>query len=164
VIAERAHPAHALTNARQVAREHGFVRPPVIVHTIARQLGFAVKPRDRLGSLRARLGGKVIEVNPTSRRWLSASQWRTSSATTFPGAGNGDGEIAERDVVANDAGDDVDLGTPVRRRVPHARHPLATCSPCERELGCPSASARASRPAPVNEMPDPTGQPSRGRS
>ncbi len=60
---DRSHPAHARTKAREVAKAHGFVRPPVIVHKIARDLGFTVRSSHNLGTLRARLVGDVIEVN-----------------------------------------------------------------------------------------------------
>jgi hypothetical protein len=100
VVAERAHRAHARIKARQVARDHGFVRPPVIVHTIARQLGFTVKPSDRLGSLRARLVGTLIEVNadepPVAQRFSVAHEL----GHHFLGTQHGNGETAEREADA----------------------------------------------------------------
>jgi IrrE N-terminal-like domain len=100
VVRERAHPAHARTKARQVAREHGFVRPPVVVHSIARQLGFTVKPSNRLGSLRARLVGNLIEVNaaepPVAQRFSVAHEL----GHHFLGSQHGDGESAEREADA----------------------------------------------------------------
>ena len=54
---DRSQPAHARTKAREVAKQHGFVRPPVIVHKIARDLGFIVRSSHNLGTLRARLVG-----------------------------------------------------------------------------------------------------------
>lgn len=60
---DRAHPGYARQRARQVAREYGFVRPPVVVHTIARNVGFTVEKSTSLGTLSGRLVGNVIEVN-----------------------------------------------------------------------------------------------------
>lgn len=99
-VAERAHPAHARHRARQIAREHGFHRPPVIVHTIARQLGFTIERSQRLGTLRARLVGQCIEVNadepPVAQRFSVAHEL----GHHFLGTQHGDGETAEREADA----------------------------------------------------------------
>lgn len=97
---EPAHPAHARKRARQLAREHGFVRPPVVVHSIARQLGFEVKPSHQLGTLRARLVGRLIEVNadepPVAQRFSVAHEL----GHHFLGTQHGDGKTAEREADA----------------------------------------------------------------
>jgi hypothetical protein len=100
VIAEHAHPAHARTKARQVARDHGFVRPPVIVHGIARRLGFTVRPSDALGSLRARLVDNVIEVNADEPAVAQRFSVAHELGHHFLGTQHGDGEIAEREADA----------------------------------------------------------------
>ena len=99
-VTSRAHPAYARERARQVAREHGFQRPPVIVHAIARQLGFTVEHSRRLGTLRARLVGQRIEVNadepPVAQRFSVAHEL----GHHFLGTQHGDGETAEREADA----------------------------------------------------------------
>lgn len=99
-VADRAHPAHARQRARQVAREHGFHRPPVVVHTIARQLGFTIESSRRLGTLRARLVGQRIEVNadepPVAQRFSVAHEL----GHHFLGTQHGDGDIAEQEADA----------------------------------------------------------------
>ena len=99
-LADRAHPGYARAKARQVARDHGFSQPPVIVHAIARQLGFSVRERSDLGTLRARLVGKAIEVNadepPVARRFSVAHEL----GHHFLGSAHGDGEAAEREADA----------------------------------------------------------------
>ncbi len=96
----RAHPAHARERARQVAREHGFHHPPVIVHTIARQLGFTIEQSTRLGTLRARLVGQHIEVNadepPAAQRFSVAHEL----GHHFLGSQHGDGDTAEQEADA----------------------------------------------------------------
>jgi hypothetical protein len=96
----RAHPAHARERARQVAREHGFHRPPVIVHSIARQLGFTVQASHGLGTLRARLVGQHIEVNadepPVAQRFSVAHEL----GHHLLGTQHGDGETAEQEADA----------------------------------------------------------------
>lgn len=96
----RAHPAHARERACQVAREHGFHRPPVIVHSIARQLGFRIQPSKQLGTLRARLVGQHIEVNadepPVAQRFSVAHEL----GHHFLGTQHGDGEAAEQEADA----------------------------------------------------------------
>jgi len=99
-VPDRAHPAYARTRARQVAREHGFHRPPVVVHSIARKLGFEVERSRRLGTLRARLVGQLIEVNanepPVAQRFSVAHEL----GHHFLGTQHGDGEVAEREADA----------------------------------------------------------------
>jgi hypothetical protein len=96
----RAHPAHARAKARAVARDHGFVRPPVVVHSIARKLGFTITESERLGSLRARMVGDHIEVNasepPVAHRFSIAHEL----GHHFLGTVHGDGEAAEREADA----------------------------------------------------------------
>lgn len=96
----RAHPGHARERARQVAREHGFNRPPVIVHTIARKLGFTIQPSRQLGTLRARLVGQHIEVNadepPVAQRFSVAHEL----GHHFLGTQHGDGDTAEQEAEA----------------------------------------------------------------
>lgn len=93
----RAHPAHARTKAREVARTHGFVRPPVVVHAIARSLGFTVRRSHKLGPLSARLVGDAIEVNadepPVRQRFSVAHEL----GHHFLGSVHGGGGIAERE-------------------------------------------------------------------
>ncbi len=89
--AERSHPGHARFKARQVARDHGFVGPPVIVHSIARRLGLEVRKSRGLGDLRARLVGAVIEVNaaepPVAQRFSVAHELGHYFLQTRHGAG-----------------------------------------------------------------------------
>ncbi|MGO9902516.1 MAG: ImmA/IrrE family metallo-endopeptidase [Solirubrobacteraceae bacterium] len=97
---EQAHPGHARAKARQVLREHGIGRPPVIVHAIARELGFAVRESRQLGNLSARLVGKVIEVNPDEppvRRRFSVAH---ELGHYFLGTRHGDGPLAEQEADA----------------------------------------------------------------
>ncbi len=98
--AERAHPGHARAKARQVLREHRIGRPPVIVHAIARELGFEVRESHQLGKLSARLVGKVIEVNadepPVRRRFSVAHEL----GHYFLGTRHGDGPLAEQEADA----------------------------------------------------------------
>lgn len=99
-VEERPHPAHARTRARAVAREHGFLAPPVVVHAIARELGLTVRPSNRLGTLRARLVGETIEVNaeepPVAQRFSVAHEL----GHHYLGTAHGDGETAEREADA----------------------------------------------------------------
>lgn len=95
-----AHPAHARKKARQVARERGFVKPPVVVHKIARDLGFEIHASNRLGDLSGRLVGKVIEVNAnesTERQRFSVAH---ELGHHFLGTRHGDGRTAEREANA----------------------------------------------------------------
>ena len=97
---ERSHPAYARTKAREVAKAHGFVRPPVVVHAIARAVGFTVRPVHNLGALRARLVGDVIEVNanepPVAQRFSVAHEL----GHHFLGTSHGAGQAAEREADA----------------------------------------------------------------
>ncbi len=97
---DRAHPGHARAKARQVTHDHGFVRPPVVVHAIARTLGFTVRPSHRLGSLSARLVGDVIEVDadepPVRQRFSVAHEL----GHHFLGTTHGDGQTAEQEADA----------------------------------------------------------------
>ena len=97
---DRSHPAHARTKAREVATVHGFGRPPVVVHAIARKLGFIVRPSHNLGTLRARLVGDVIEVSadepPVAQRFSVAHELGHHFLGTLHGAG----ETAEREADA----------------------------------------------------------------
>jgi hypothetical protein len=100
VIAERARPAHARTKARQVTREYGFVRPPVIVHNIARRLGFTVTPKNDLGSLRARQVGTHIEVNAQEPVVAQRFSVAHELGHHFLGTTHGDGEHIEQEADA----------------------------------------------------------------
>lgn len=95
-----AHPGYARAKARQIARTHGFASPPVIVHSIARQLGFTVTTSQRLGGLRARLVGEKIEVSadepPVAQRFSVAHEL----GHHFLGTVHGGGEVAEREADA----------------------------------------------------------------
>ena len=99
-IAHRAHPGYARAKALRVAREHGFVHPPVIVHSIARNLGFTIRQSHSLRTLRARLVGQVIEVNaaepPVAQRFSVAHEL----GHHFLGTEHGGGEPAEREADA----------------------------------------------------------------
>jgi hypothetical protein len=96
----RAHPGHARERARQVAREHGFGRPPVVVHKIARDLGFTVKVVHGLGPLRGRMAGKTIEVSadepPVAQRFTVGHEL----GHHFLGTCHGDCETAEQEANA----------------------------------------------------------------
>lgn len=97
---EHAHPGHAREKARQVARDNRCFRPPVAVDAIARAVGLEVRKSDDLGSLRARLVGKVIEVNasePASARRFSVAH---ELGHYFLGTQHGDGETAEEEADA----------------------------------------------------------------
>lgn len=98
---EHAHPGYARERARQVAREQGFHRPPVVVHSIARKLGFTVKASHGLGTLRARLVGQMIEVNAdepaVAHRFSVAHELGHHFLGTTHGVGNG---VAEREADA----------------------------------------------------------------
>jgi hypothetical protein len=97
---ERAHPAHARAKAREVLRQHRVGRPPVIVHAIARELGFEVRESHQLGNLSGRLVDKVIEVNandpPVRRRFSVAHEL----GHYFLNTRHGDGPVAEREADA----------------------------------------------------------------
>jgi len=97
---ERAHPGYAREKARQVVREHGFVRPPVVVHKIARDLGFEVRQGTNLGRLSARLAAKVIELNPDEPAVRQRFSVAHELGHHFLGSRHGDGEIAEREANA----------------------------------------------------------------
>lgn len=76
---------------------NGFVRPPVVVHAIARSLGFTVRTSHTLGPLSARLVGDAIEVNadePSVRQRFSVAH---ELGHHFLGTVHGGGEIAERE-------------------------------------------------------------------
>lgn len=96
----RSHPAYARTRAREVAKAHGFVRAPVVVHAIARAVGFTVRPSHNLGTLRARLVGDVIEVSasepPVAQRFSVAHEL----GHHFLGTLHGSGQAAEREADA----------------------------------------------------------------
>ena len=97
---DRAHPGYARQKAREVAREHRFVRPPIVVHKIARDLGFEVKKSHKLGGLSARLAGKVIEVNaeePGVRHRFSVAH---ELGHHFLGTRHGAGKVAEQEADA----------------------------------------------------------------
>lgn len=97
---DRAHPGYARAMARKTARTHGFTSPPVIVHSIARKLGFTITTSHRLGGLRARLVGEQIEVSadepPVAQRFSVAHEL----GHHFLGTVHGDGEVAEREADA----------------------------------------------------------------
>lgn len=97
---ERHHPAYARYRARQVARGHGFVRPPVIVHSIARALGFTVRSSHGLGSLRARMVGTLIELSAEEPAVAQRFSVAHELGHYFLGTQHGDGEIAEREADA----------------------------------------------------------------
>jgi predicted Zn-ribbon and HTH transcriptional regulator len=97
---ERAHPAHAREKAREVLREHRIGHPPVVVHSIARKCGFEVRNSHQLGTLSARLVGKVIEVNaedPAVRQRFSVAH---ELGHHFLGTRHGDGPLAEQEAHA----------------------------------------------------------------
>lgn len=100
LVAERSHPAHARTKARQVVRDYGVISPPVMVHDIAQRTGFTVRASKSLGTLRARLVGNVIEVSadepPVAQRFSVAHEL----GHHFLGTQHGDGETAEREADA----------------------------------------------------------------
>ena len=93
---ERAHPGYAREKARQVARQHGFVHPPVVAHKIARDVGFEVRQGTKLGRLSARLVGKVIEVNPDEPAVRQRFSVAHELGHHFLGSRHGDGKLAER--------------------------------------------------------------------
>jgi hypothetical protein len=97
---DRSHPAHARAKAREVAKAHGFVRPPVVVHTIARTLGFTVHPSHNLGTLRARLVGDVIEVNANEPVVAQRFSVAHELGHHFLGTLHGSGQTAEREADA----------------------------------------------------------------
>jgi hypothetical protein len=97
---DRSHPAHARAKAREVAKAHGFVRPPVVVHTIARKLGFTVRPSHNLGALRARLIGDVIEVNANEPAVAQRFSVAHELGHHFLGTLHGSGQTAEREADA----------------------------------------------------------------
>ncbi len=98
--AERPHPAHARIKARQVVQQFGFVRPPVEVRAIARDLGLSVRTSQALGKLRARLVGDAIEVNanepPVAQRFSVAHELGHYFLRTV----HGEGQTAEREADA----------------------------------------------------------------
>lgn len=97
---DRAHPGYARQKAREIAREHRLVQPPVVVHKIARDLGFEVKKSHNLGGLSARLAGKVIEVNaeePSVRHRFSVAH---ELGHHFLGTRHGGGKVAEQEANA----------------------------------------------------------------
>jgi Zn-dependent peptidase ImmA (M78 family) len=76
------------------------VRPPVVAHKIARDLGFEVRESNRLGRLSARLIDKVIEVNsgdPAVRQRFSVAH---ELGHHFLGTRHGDGKTAEQEADA----------------------------------------------------------------
>lgn len=97
---ERAHPGYARQKAREVLRQHGIARPPVVVHSIARKCGFEVRESHQLGKLSARLVGKVIEVNaddpPVRQRFSVAHEL----GHHFLGTRHGDEPLAEQEANA----------------------------------------------------------------
>jgi len=97
---DRSHPAHARTKAREVAKAHGFVRPPVVVHTIARKLGFTVHASHSLGTLRARLVGDVIEVNADEPVVAQRFSVAHELGHHFLGTLHGSGQTTEREADA----------------------------------------------------------------
>lgn len=97
---ERAHPGHAREMARQVLRDHQIVRPPVVVHSLARKCGFDIGETKTLGTLSARLVGKVIEVNandPAVRQRFSVAH---ELGHHFLRTRHGDGQLAEQEANA----------------------------------------------------------------
>lgn len=97
---DRSHPAHARAKAREVAKAHGFVRPPVVAHTIARKLGFTVRPSHNLGTLRARLIGEVIEVNANEPAVAQRFSVAHELGHHFLGTLHGSGQTAEHEADA----------------------------------------------------------------
>ena len=97
---ERAHPAHAREKAREVLRQHGIARPPIVVHSIAHKCGFQVRESHQLGKLSARLVAKVIEVNaddlPVRQRFSVAHEL----GHHFLDTRHGDGPLAEQEANA----------------------------------------------------------------
>lgn len=95
-----AHPAHAREMARKVLREHQIVRPPVVVHSLARTCGFDIREAKGLGALSARLVGKVIEVradDPAVRQRFSVAH---ELGHHFLHTRHGDGQQAEKEANA----------------------------------------------------------------
>lgn len=99
-VRDGAHPAHARTKARQVAKDHGFVHPPVVVHSIARSLGFTVRQSRSLGILRARLLGQEIAVNADEPLVAQRFSVAHELGHHFLGTQHGAGEAAEREADA----------------------------------------------------------------
>lgn len=97
---EPAHPAHARARARQVAREQGFAHPPVVAHAIARRLGFTVRESRDLGSLRARLVDKCIEVDAKEPAVAQRFSVAHELGHHFLGTEHGSGQSAEREADA----------------------------------------------------------------
>jgi hypothetical protein len=96
----RSHPGHARAKARQVAQEHGFVRPPVVVHRIARDVGFTVRTSRQLGTLRARLVGSDIEVNAEESGFAQRFSVAHELGHHFLNTQHGGGDIAEKEADA----------------------------------------------------------------
>jgi hypothetical protein len=99
-VADRAHPGYARTKARQVAKDHGFIHPPVVVHSIARSLGFTIRQSRSLGSLRARLVGQDIEVNANEPPFAQRFSVAHELGHHFLCTQHGDGEAAESEADA----------------------------------------------------------------
>jgi len=97
---ERAHPGHAREKAREVLRQHGIARPPVVAHSIARTFGFEVRQSHQLGKLSARLVGQAIEVNaddpPVRQRFSVAHEL----GHHFLGTRHGEGPLSEQEANA----------------------------------------------------------------
>lgn len=97
---ERAHPGYARNKARQVALEHGFAQPPIVVHAIARRLGFTVRTSRSLGTLSARLIGQVIEVSADEPAVAQRFSVGHELGHHFLGSVHGDGPAAEQEANA----------------------------------------------------------------
>lgn len=100
VADDPAHPGHARAKARDVARRHGFTKPPVVPHSVARAVGIEVRSSHRLGTLSGRLAGDVIEVNadePAVRQRFTVAH---ELGHHFLGTRHGAGEAAEQEADA----------------------------------------------------------------